>query len=205
VQANRLVITLGAQAANTYIASESYTTPLEGTPRTNIDAIAIAPYFNAGGEAGSNNEPNRSIVTAWTVDNLFTQVNQGGLLPGAYPQGMLAESKNWAVQHKTFCDSIGKKMIAYEGGQHFVDYSGQQIVKDLFIAANRSPKMYTAYLKYLADWKDAGGEVFCHFQDAGNWSNSGYWGALENMGQFTGGSAKYNALYNFMIQTPKWW
>jgi hypothetical protein len=202
---NRLTVVLGAQAANTYTASEAYSTPLEGAARTNLDAIAIAPYFNAGSEAGTSNEPNRTIVSGWTLDNLFTQVNTGGLLPGAYPQGQLAESKNWASQYKTYCNSISKRLIAYEGGQHYVDYTGQQSVKNLFIAANRDARMYTAYLKYLADWKDAGGEIFCHFQDAGNWSNSGYWGALENMGQFTAGSAKYNALYNFMIQTPKWW
>lgn len=206
-EANRIICTLGCQAANTYGGDQGYKTPLEGSPRTNIDAIAIAPYFNAGGEIGRNDEPYKSAVSSWTVDQLFQELNEGGVLPAGsnYPQGCLAQSKFWTQAYKNLCNEIGKPLIAYEGGQHLVDYTNTEVVQNLLRDANRHPKMYDAYIKYFSDWKEVGGELFCHFVDSGTWSKFGYWGALESVAEYNPGTAKYNALYNFMIQNPQWW
>ena len=44
-------------------------------------------------------------------------------------------------------------------------------------------KLAQLYLDYLAAWKDAGGELFVHFDDVSRYTKWGRWGALEYVAQ----------------------
>ena len=97
-------------------------------------------------------------------------------------------------------------LIAYEGGQHLVGHGGvenNEAIMELFIAANRDPRMETIYRTYLDGWRAQGGELFAHFSLAGAYSKWGNWGALEYINQ--PGSPKYNALLAFIDRNPCWW
>ncbi len=81
---------------------------------------------------------------------------------------------------------MGLKVLAYEGGQHLVGVGGaenNEKLMDLFIAANRAPRMKDIYLEYLRAWKDAGGDMFMIFSSTGAPSKWGSWGILEYQGQ----------------------
>ena len=95
-------------------------------------------------------------------------------------------------------------LLAYEGGQSLVGIGSvtyNQSITNLFIAANRDPRMGDIYAKMLENWRDAGGGLFMHFLSVGQFSKFGSWGALENMLQQT--SPKYGALYQFIQQNPR--
>jgi hypothetical protein len=197
--ANRVQCVLAAQAANTYTATQSLRCPLwAGAPcsQYGFSALAIAPYFGYG------------VPDAWTpqpdggLTSLFTEIMQGGLVAGGYPAGMIQQALNWVSSYVSVANSYGLPLIAYEGGQSLVN-SNDAALTNLYIAANRDPRMGTAYSAYLQGWKNAGGQLFVHFSDIVVYSKWGSWGSLENV--IDTGSPKYNALTNFISQNPCWW
>jgi hypothetical protein len=103
VDRDRVICVLGAQAANTYTATESLACPLwkAGAPCTKygLSAIAIAPYFGY------------DVPAAWTaqtdggLSSLFTEIEQGGLAPGGHPGGMIKQAMEWVVSYKAVANS----------------------------------------------------------------------------------------------------
>ena len=89
--------------------------------------------------------------------------------------------------------------MAYEGGQSLVSISDTTL-QALYAAANRDPRMGTAYTTFLSGWKNLGGGMFNNFTDIQQYSQWGYWGALENVLQTS--SPKYNALTGFISRDP---
>jgi hypothetical protein len=78
---------------------------------------------------------------------------------------------------------FGVELIAYEGGQHLAGSGGAEndvLLTDLFVSANRSPRMYDLYRKYLANWFAEGGGLFVAFNDVGKPTKWGSWGAWEH-------------------------
>lgn len=168
---------------------------------TGIDAIAIAPYF--GGYLGKID--NESILESWTndadggVDRLFQEINEGGLLPNSPPGGALAQAQRNMSNYAELAEREDLQLLAYEGGQHLVGKRGlenNQAVTDLFIAANRDPRMGAAYEEYLAQWFDVGGDLFVNFNDIQTPTKWGSWGALESV--YQDNSPKYDAIVNFI-------
>jgi len=199
-QRSRVVCILGGQASNTWTLSQALDCPLwdkKPCAAHGIDAVAIAPYF--GMDLGRKRHQDK--VENWTLDQLFQEINQGGLLPDK-PGGSLVEAAQVINKNVALANQRKLKLIAYEGGQHLVGVGGVEnnpAITKLFIAANRDPRMHDVYINYLNQWQNAGGGLFMHFLDIGQFSKWGSWGALEHLNQSQ--SPKYDALMEFIDKT----
>jgi len=228
-QSNRVICTLGAQAANTFTQTEAADCPLavqvglRSTPcHTDIDAVAIAPYF-----ANYTNVPvNENEIQTWTLNQLFAEINQGGqlldVLPNVatpctenFPQiptqpcpiSALAEVQIWNASHKAAANTRQLRLVAYEGGQHLVGVFGVEnnaAITTLFTSANRDDRMQPVYESYLQSWKDNGGELFALFGLSGTYGRFGSWGIVERLNQ-TPRPPKARALAAFNAANPCWW
>ncbi len=202
----RVIGVMGSQAANTWMAEqalkyESWSTENKTHADYGIDAIAIAPYF--GGYLGS--PKNETEVEKLTVDQLFDELTQGGVLSNGYSGGALQQAYDNIANYADLAQEEGLQLLAYEGGQHLAGHGGvqnNQTITDLFIEANRDPRMGELYKEYFANWYQQGGGLFMNFSDVGIPSKWGSWGSLESIDQDS--SPKYDALIDLIengIQT----
>ena len=102
------------------------------------------------------------------------------------------------MQYADLAGSRGLALVAYEGGQHLVGVGNvinNQQITNLFMAANRDPRMGDMYGKFLDNWHVAGGELFINFISMGQYGRYGSWGVLENMTQTS--SPKFDALIRY--------
>jgi hypothetical protein len=187
---DRVVGMLAAQAASPYTAEkglEALTQNGMTLKDWGIDAVAIAPYFGVVGSPDS-----AAQLESWTrepdggLNKLFQELSEGGVLQGGPPGGALKEASEWTKAYSKLAQAQGLDLIAYEGGQHLVGIQGienNQAITDLFIAANRDPRMGKLYTQYLQQWEQDGGGVFSHFSDVGTPSKWGSWGAKESLYQ----------------------
>ncbi|MEW6056413.1 MAG: hypothetical protein AB1540_07345 [Bdellovibrionota bacterium] len=169
-----------------------------GTNRR-ADALAIAPYF--GGSMGSEPE-----VSSWTTDILFNQIFNGGRL--GQSQSALKSVESQITRGATLANQYGLDLISYEGGQHLVGVGNLQNdinMQNLFIAANRDPRMGQAYTQYLNTWRNNGGKLFMSFTHMDVYSKWGSFGTLEYLMQPTSSAPKFNALMNFIDANSCWW
>lgn len=158
-----------------------------GDARERVDALAIGPYFGtdlAADAAGVER------VRAMTLDELMRELETSSL----------PKAKEQMLAHAAVAKKYGLPLIAYEGGQHLWNMSGQAApdLDALFTAANRDPRMGALYARYLNDWAEAGGGLFMHELDCGNFEGAGNWGALEYLTQPRAEAPKYDALLRFM-------
>ncbi len=145
--------------------------------------FAIAPYF--GHELGSD-----PAVAEWHKDKLLK-----ALAETAVPAALQA-ARETAGRARAF----GLQPACYEFGQHLVPAgpnADNEKVRDLFIAANRDPRMEKIYADYLSALSAAGLAPMLHFNDMGQPTVWGMWGALESMAQAGTGSPKFAALTAF--------
>ena len=192
--ADRVMAILGAQAASpaTAVRAIDSLKALHGAA-LGIDAIAIAPYF------GLTPDPMEAEkFAAMTLDELFAHVRTVSL------PGSAATMK----AYRTLANAHGLRLVSYEGGQHLVGILGaenNERLTALFLAFNRDARIRQMYLDNLAAWKDAGGELFVHFTDAGRYDKWGSWGALEYISQPRAAAPKFDALHSFIERNPVWW
>ncbi len=102
----------------------------------------------------------------------------------------------------------GVRLVAYEGGQHLVDWESRNIKQNptrLFIAANRSRQMGQAYYDLLSGWKKAGGTLFVAFSAPRTPRWFGSWGTKEYINQPIHTAPKHRALITFAYHSPCWW
>lgn len=185
----RLVKVLATQAVNTNITmlrTNALNDPALNPERVMPDALAIAPYF------GRVYTPSMISADGYpSVDVVVTTVSQG----------IIAASPSYIRQQKAIADGQGWRLIAYEGGQHFVGGAGaenDQMLTDILIAANRDPRMYDRYTEYLNMLKDEGVELFSNFSFVGAPSKWGSWGVLEYQDQDPAQAHKYRALVDWI-------
>jgi hypothetical protein len=179
----RLITVLCAQASTT----STITTPMnfEGTA-DKTDVIGIAPYF-----AINANLAREAEIEAWTLDDVFNE-----LVTLQVPTALTR-----IANYKATANSYGKPLVAYEGGQHLSATQGVEnntTIQALFNNANRDSRMGDMYRTYLRGWRDAGGDLFYHFNNCGTWNKWGSWGALEYLEQPTNESPKYSALMEYL-------
>jgi len=196
----RVIGVLGAQAANpgtassalNYIRSQGWTMEQAG-----IDTISIAPYF--GGYLGGASR--EAEIVSWTKDadgglgRLFQELATGGVLANGPQGGALAQSTQWIESFVKLARDNGLTLTAYEGGQHLAgvgNVANNQAITDLFIAANRDPRMGNLYRQYFETWNRLGGDLFANFSDINTPSKWGSWGARESLYQTT--APKWDAL-----------
>lgn len=198
--ANRVVCVMGTQAANFGVAKLTLGCSLwsHAPCATNhgITALAIAPYFEENVPSSWLSQPDGGL------DYLFTEAMQGGVSPSGYPGGTIKRAISWVTANKTIADQYHLDLIAYEGGQGYLNPSDLDLT-NLYIAANRDARMGTATESYLRQWKDAGGKLFNYFASISQYDKWGSWGALESVMQTS--SPKYHALMKFIDTTPVWW
>ncbi|MGF1482415.1 MAG: cellulose-binding protein [Cyanophyceae cyanobacterium] len=201
-QSDRVVCVLASQSANSWTAKQSLDCPLwsEGPCyQHGIDALAIAPYF--GGYLGD--QDNEQQVQNWTTEQLFEEIESGGVLVDGPAGGAIHQSVEAMKTNYALASQRNLQLFAYEGGQHLVGRPGvenNEQLTNLFIDANRDPKMYAAYLEYLNYWQTSGGTLFMNFCDISRPDKWGSWGALEHVSQES--SPKYDALLVFTEKAP---
>jgi hypothetical protein len=166
----RLVRVMAAQGANPWTSRQVMAFQGAGSK---VEVLAVAPYFSTGFDCSSDTVDD--ILERLTSDALPTVID--------WNRGQVAV----AQQH-------GVELVAYEGGQHLV---GDGCLA-LLGAVNRDPRMKDVYLSYLESWEQVGGGLFVHFSDIGRWSQWGFWGAMEHLGQTRERAPKYDALMTYI-------
>lgn len=210
---SRVHCVMGAQAAWTYSATEALDCPLWSAGpcyKHHFTDVAIAPYFGwAPAQAAASWN---SAGVASVVDDIFGQINSGGLIAKGYGGGALKQASDWEAAYKTALAPYGLPFIAYEGGQGLTPfpayYNGSTVV-NAFITANRDNRMATAYSAALTAWKANGGHTYVLYDDVYAPQEYGEWGALESfmdtVSPLTSAPPKWRAIQNFISSTPCWW
>lgn len=135
---------------------------------THCDVLAIAPYF--GGAMG--NRENAPTVARWSLDQLFE----------ALASEVDGENREYIQRQAEMAARFGVPLIAYEGGQHLVGYSGSdndEVLHRLFAEANRDPRMGDLYRRHIEHWREAGGGTYALFNSMSRNSQWGCWGLME--------------------------
>lgn len=174
----RLVRVIAGQEVNTWLTKQL----LNALPSSHAaDAFAIAGYFGA---------PKNQIVSnlgSMTVDRVL-DLTEKSLTENTIPK-IQAQAKLAAA--------AGLPLIAYEGGQGLTAggrYKNDGKLVQLFIKANRDPRMGRMYKQLLTAWGKAGGGLFNAFNDVGGWSKWGEWGAMQYQNEPVKDAPKYQAL-----------
>lgn len=188
---DRVVGVLASHAANPYSANKSLEALTQNGKTLKdwgVDTVAIAPYFG-----GYLDSPESAVqIESWTkeadggLNKLFQELSQGGVLQGGPSGGALQEAARWTQEYNKLAQAQGLQLIGYEGGQHLVGILGvenNKAVTDLFIAANRDPRMGQLYTQYFQQWEQNGGGLFANFTDISAPSKWGSWGTLESLYQ----------------------
>lgn len=157
------------------------------------DAIAIAPYFFPA---------LKSSKKAKSVAQLFKLMYD--------PKEKYSIPKVLGYIHKNaeMAKKFGVDLIAYEGGQHLVDWKSRNTKTHptkLMIAANRDWRMAKAYKIFMRGWKDNGGKLFVNFSAPRTYQWFGSWGTKEYITQPISKAPKHRALMQFSRSNPCWW
>ena len=208
-QADRVVCVMGGFSATPWINRQSLDCPLWASdPQNptgancagNMDALAIAPYV--AGYMG--NPPFLPILQHWM------QEADGGL------NSLFAEIENVALpqvvdfiqRNATLASSYGLDLVAYEAGAHLIGTGSvfnDVAVTNLFLAANRDPRMGDMYTRYMNLWKDNGGKLNAIYNSVSAYSNYGSLGTKEYQAQPRAEAPKFDAIVDFVETTPCWW
>ncbi|WP_380872298.1 hypothetical protein [Sphingomonas sp. DBB INV C78] len=170
---SRLVRVVSSQNANPWVAEQILK---YGDTAQYVDALATAPYFGGGTFGGT-----RATIT--DLANIF------GYL-GTDVDATIAK----AVQNKAVADRYGKRILAYEGGQHVVNSADVPMVMSI----NRDQRMYGLYKQYLQAWKKQVGGTMVLFNSTGPISQFGAWGMREYAGQPLSETPKRRAAMEYM-------
>ena len=218
-QADRIICVLGAQASNSWTATQALECPLfapslgQSCQELGLNAVAIAPYF--GGYLGE--AAFRFQVRQLTPDQLFEELNLGGVVKDTNPAdsarvpdgGALAESYRWMDDYDSLASAKNLRILGYAGGQHLVgvgDVQKDALIEKLFKAANQDRRMGDVYLDYLNHWRSEPSgkfEVFVPYVLAQRYGKQGSWGLLEHIEQAS--SPKFDALSTFAAMNACWW
>jgi hypothetical protein len=223
LDAHRVRCVANVQAASPWNIEQILACPLAakdlGRPCSkHFDAVAVAPYF--GGYISDTK--GRPVAGNWMreadggLGALFSEILgerdgspaaapfQGALAEGT-AKGALAQTAGWMTGAKAVTDRFGLPLLAYEGGQHMTVNPTDQDERwlRLLTAANRDPRMGRAYGRLLADWRQAGGQLFMYYSHVGQASKFGFWGLKES--HAANGDPKWKAALAYRDDVPCWW
>ena len=180
---DQLVRTMGSWASNQNMSSQILA--FEDAYK-HTDAIAIGPYVSAHPEV---------LRKAKNVDDVF--------------KAMMDKSSKWGMKtiisyikkQEKVATSFGVDLLAYEGGQHLVDWDTRKVDQHpnpLLYAANRDPRMGIVYDELMNEWKRAGGKLFVAFSAPRIYSWYGSWGVKEHIRQARSDAPKYDSLLRYL-------
>ena len=153
------------------------------------DAIAIGPYVSA--------HP-KELRKANNVDDVFK------LMMDKTSKWGMRSIISYIQKQAKVANSYGVDLVAYEGGQHLVDWDTRKVDDDpnpLLYAANRDPRMGVIYDELLREWRRAGGKLFVAFSAPRIYSWYGSWGIKEHIRQPRSEAPKYDALLRYLDVT----
>jgi len=182
----KLVRVLGSWASNQNMSSQILA--FEDAYK-HTDAIAIGPYVSAHPKV---------LRKAKTVDDVFK-----AMLDKRSKWG-LPSIINYIQKQSKVAKSFGVDLVAYEGGQHLVDWNTRkkdEFPNPLLYAANRDPRMGIIYDELLREWRRAGGKLFVAFSAPRIYSWYGSWGIKEHIRQPRSEAPKYDALLRYLETT----
>jgi len=157
------------------------------------DALAIAPYITMC--IGPKGNPDAETVAGWTVDQVLDYAESKAF----------AQSVKWMKDIRKVADQHGLRLIAYEGGQHLVGVGGGENngkMTELFLAANRHPRMGELYRRYYDAWRQIVNDLFCTFSSIGGWSKWGSWGLAEHYDDTPEKAPKLKATLEWLAANP---
>ena len=150
------------------------------------DAIAIGPYVSAHPKVLRELDTVSEVFKAmkdkkskWAMDSIISYIQK---------------------QEKV-ATSFGVDLIAYEGGQHLVDWNTRKVDESpnpLLYAANRDPRMGIIYDELMREWDNAGGKLFVAFSAPRIYSWYGSWGIKEHIRQPRSEAPKYDSLLRYL-------
>lgn len=170
-----------------------------------FDVYAIAPYFASFGEGTA---ADTAKLLEWAksgqagIDAAFAEILHGGALSNTVTLDDLALKFQRAGAD---ADALGLKLVAYEGGAHFVADNAtaeqQPVLIDFYNRLLADPRMGELYRQVLASFELNGGTEFNAFNDSGS-ANSKYgtWGALKTI--YDSGSVRYDTLVSLAAEGP---
>ncbi len=205
-QKNRVVCVLSTYASSQRFGRELLDCPLwkKGECGRKADAFAVGPYF---GDYMARIE-NRGVINAWAnqgdggMNSIFREIFQGGLIKDQFPGGAIDRAVQVRIKpNVALAKEYGLPLIAYEGGQHLLRVDPPHTVKskkllDMFVKANRDPRMKQAYIRYLQAWRNNGGDLMVPFYGIGETDSRNFFSMLEHVGQPT--SPKYQAFMQYL-------
>lgn len=222
----RVKCVMAGMGANTWVNERALSCPLfvnQGgySCARDMSALAIAPYF--GGYLADDG--NLDILADWAlqgeqgVKQLFAEMYSGVLRPLtddpdkeewqlAPPNGALEQAKNFIAANQALAQQYGLQLVAYEGGQHLT-YAGNlngdraAINENLFLAANRDPRMGQVFSDHFDHWQQLGGTTYMVFESTGSFGAFGAFPLKEY--QLQSASAKFTAVNDYITQNPCWW
>ena len=157
------------------------------------DAVAIAPYFFPS---------LKSAKKARSVSQLFK------LMYDPKERYSIPSVLGYIHKNAQVAEKFGVDLIAYEGGQHLVDWKSRSTTTHptkLMIKANKDWRMAKAYSVFMRGWKDNGGKLFVNFSAPRTYQWFGSWGTKEYITQSDSKAPKHRALMQFKRQHPCWW
>ncbi len=158
-----------------------------------VDALAIAPYFYPKLE---------TVRRARSVNDIFKALYDKKETYSIYGVTKLI------AKHAQIAKTYSVDLIAYEGGQHLVDWKSRSIHKNptkLLIAANKDWRMAKAYKDFFRGWKKAGGTLFVNFSAPRTSQWFGSWGTKEYLNQPLSKAPKHRAILQFIRSNRCWW
>lgn len=166
-QTNRLVRTVGGQAANSWVAERI----LENVGGA-FDAVAIAPYFG----------PSAAQLATYTADTTAAQILAD--LRSNLPLGVQA-----TLEHQRIADDYSRtlnrdiRLLAYEGGPGLT--GSDALRQRLFQATADDPGMADVMRDYLRMQNAAGLDAYVHyrFTRPPGLRPEGYWGVMTTQDQ----------------------
>lgn len=205
-QRNRVKCVMGSLNSVPWIGKEILDCPLHkpanGCGR-HIDAFGIGPYF---GDYIAKKE-NRATVKSWTreadggMSRLFQEILGGGMLQNGPPGGAFPLLAGQLKANKALADKYGLELVAYEAGQHLIRFDPPHNVKDpdvlnLFMSAQKDPRMRQAYQRYLQTWQQSGGGLILHYYGIGEPEPRNFFSMLDYLHQPS--TPKYLALMDYL-------
>jgi hypothetical protein len=207
-QSGRIVCILASQSSAPWAGKETLDCPLwkeaNGCGR-HVDAYAIGPYF---GDYIARKE-HRETVKSWLRDpdgglnRLFTEIESGGQVDKDTGGGSIALTMNQYVrQNVKLAQKYGLPLMAYEAGQHLIRFDPPHTVKDpavlnLFMSAQKHPRMRDAYNRYLQAWnQETRGGLMVHYYGIGKPTPKNFFSMLDHSRQPS--TPKYQALMDYL-------
>ena len=135
------------------------------------------------------------------LGKVFKEVLEGGVLWRGPRGGAMERVREHIHANKKLADKYGLELLAYEAGQHLIRYDPPHTVEDpkvlnLFMSAQKDPRMKQAYEKYLKTWAESGGGLMLHFYGIGEPEPRNFFGMLDHLHQAS--TPKYLALMDYL-------